>query len=39
MLQNIVAGIGVVIVVACIVVAAKPGAIREFLSELAPKLI
>jgi uncharacterized protein YjeT (DUF2065 family) len=39
MLQNIVAGIGVVIVVAGIALAAKPEAIREFLSELEPKFI
>jgi hypothetical protein len=39
MLQNIVAGIGVVIVVAGIALAAKPEAIREFLSELNPKFI
>ena len=39
MLQNIVAGIGVVIVVAGIAVAAKPEAIREFLPELEPKFI
>ena len=39
MLQNIVAGIGVVIVVAGITLAAKPEAIREFLSELNPKFI
>ncbi len=39
MLENIVAGIGVVIIVASIAVAAKPGAVREFLSELEPKFI
>ena len=39
MLQNIVAGIGVVIVVGGIVMAAWPGFFREFLAELDPKFI
>jgi hypothetical protein len=39
MLVYIVAGIGVVIVVAGIVMAAAPGFLREFLAELEPKFI
>jgi len=39
MLQNIVAGIGVVIVVGSIVLAAAPGFFREFLAQLDAKFI